>query len=258
METIKKESNSLDVLSLQCSLGGLSLDGSFGVHTEEVVKEYQKNHGLSADGVVGPGTWKVILGERKTGISEETWEKIAKNLGVEVAILKAVHSVETSGASYLASGYPALLFEAHIFYRELKKKGKNPDVLMKSHPGILSKTWNRKLYKGGQGEVPRINEAWGISPEVALMSASYGAFQICGFNYSLSGCKNVFEFYKEMWISEEGQLELLSGFLRGSGIVPYMKSKNFQEIARRYNGEGYKQNGYDTKLQKAYQKYTQV
>ena len=68
-----------------------------------------------------------------------------KDLGVEVAVLKAIHSVETSGASYLASGYPALLFEAHVFYRELKKKGKNPDSLMKSHPRILSKSWNRKL-----------------------------------------------------------------------------------------------------------------
>ncbi len=257
METIKKGSNSLDVLSLQCSLGGLSLDGSFGEHTEEVVKEYQEKHGLTADGIVGPGTWKVVLGERVTGISEETWEKIAKDLGVEVAILKAVHSVETSGASYLASGYPALLFEAHIFYRELKKKGINPETHIKSHPGILSKTWNRKLYKGGQGEVPRINEAWGISPEVALKSASYGAFQICGFNFSLCGCKNVFDFYKEMWISEEGQLGLLSGFLRGSGIDKYMKNKDFSEIARRYNGEGYKQNKYDVKLKNAYLKYTQ-
>lgn len=255
METIKKGSKSVDVLSLQCSLGLPLLDGVFGGQTEEKVKEYQSSHDLTADGIVGPGTWKVILGERKTGISEETWERVAKDLGVEVAILKAVHSVETSGASYLASGYPALLFEAHIFYRELKKKGKNPDVLMKSHPGILSKSWNKKLYKGGQGEVPRINEAWGISPEVALMSASYGAFQICGFNYSLSGCKNVFEFYKEMWISEEGQLELLSGFLKGSGIVPYMKSKNFSEIARRYNGESYKQYKYDTKLKTAYTRF---
>ena len=258
METIKKGSKSLDVLSLQCSLGCSLLDGVFGEQTEELVKKYQESHNLTADGSVGGSTWGAILSERKLGISEETWDKIAKDLGVEVAVLKAIHSVETSGASYLASGYPALLFEAHVFYRELKKRGRNPDSLMKSHPRILSKSWNRKLYKGGQGEVPRINEAWGISPGIALMSASFGAFQICGFNYELCGCKNVYEFYKEMWLSEEGQLTLLAGFLKGSGIVPYMKTKNFSEIARRYNGEGYKQNKYDTKLKNAYIKYTHV
>ena len=256
METIKKGSNSLDVLSLQCSLG-LDLDGVFGEHTEEVVKNFQTSHGLESDGIVGPGTWKLILGTRKTGISEETWNRIAGDLGVEVAILKAIHSVETSGASYIASGYPALLFEAHIFYRELKGVGKNPDSLMTTHPGIISKSWNRKLYKGGQGEVPRINEAWTISPKAALMSASFGAFQICGFNYQSCGCKNVFEFYKEMWLSEEGQLKLLAGFLKGSGIVPYMRAKNFKEIARRYNGGGYAQNKYDIKLQNAYNKFSQ-
>lgn len=256
METIKKGSNSLDVLSLQCSLD-LDLDGVFGEHTEDVVKNFQTSHGLESDGIVGPGTWKIILGTRKTGISEETWNQIAGDLGVEVAILKAIHSVETSGASYIASGYPALLFEAHIFYRELKGVGKNPDILMTTHPGIISKSWNRKLYKGGQGEVPRIKEAWTISPKAALMSASFGAFQICGFNYSLCGCKDVFDFYKEMWLSEEGQLKLLAGFLKGSGIVPYMKTKNFKEIARRYNGGGYAQNKYDIKLQNAYTKYTQ-
>lgn len=257
METIKKGNKSIDVLSLQCSLGCTLLDGVFGEQTEKLVKTYQKSHGLEDDGIVGQGTWRSILAERKKGISDETWKRIAKNLGVEVAMIKAIYSVESSGASYLASGYPALLFEAHIFYRELKKIGKNPETLIKNHPSILSKTWNKNLYKGGQREVPRINEAWAISPGTALMSASFGAFQICGFNYKLCGCKNVYEFYREMWISEERQLELLGKFLKGLGIVPYMKSKNFSEIARRYNGSGYKQNKYDTKLKNAYLRYTQ-
>ena len=103
--------------------------------------------------------------------------------------------------------------------------------------------------------MPRINEAWSIAPNLALNSASFGAFQICGFNYKLCGVSNVFDFYKEMWKSETGQLKLLAGFLKGSGIVPYMKTKNFKEIARRYNGSGYAKNNYDVKLEKSYNKY---
>ena len=251
METIRKGSKSIDVLSLQASLG-LTLDGVFGEKTEIRVKDFQDSHSLKIDGVVGPRTWDIILKEtRKTGISEEYWSETAKYLGVEIAILKAIHQVETSGVSFLASGYPALLFEAHIFYKYIKPT----DALLKKHSGILSKTWNKSLYKGGQGEVPRIKEAWDISPVYSIMSASFGAFQICGFNYKICGYQKVFDFYKDMWISEEGQLKALSRFLRGSGIVPYMKELNFEEIARRYNGEGYKQNEYDKKLEEAYLKY---
>lgn len=255
METIRKGSKSIDVLSLQASLG-LKLDGDFGEKTETGVKEFQDSHGLVVDGIVGSKTWEVILGEtRKAGISESAWLSTASSLGVEVAILKAIHKVETSGVSYLASGYPALLFEAHIFYRELRSLGKNPDVLMLSHPGIISKSWNRSLYKGGQGEVPRINEAWNISPVCSLKSASFGSFQICGFNYGLCGYSSPYEFYRDMWLSEEGQLRALSGFLKGSGIVPYMKTLNFKEIARRYNGSGYSKNGYDKKLESSYNSF---
>ena len=101
--------------------------------------------------------------------------------------------------------------------------------------------------------MPRIYEAFLLSPVASICSASFGAFQICGFNYGRCGYSSVYDFYKDMWLSEEGQLRALSSFLKGSGIVPYMKSKNFQEIARRYNGPGYKQNRYDTKLKAAYE-----
>lgn len=251
MRTIKIGDKSIDTLSLQCSLPGLSLDGNFGASTDRAVKEFQKTHGLVVDGIVGPATWKLLIPPRPK-ITDEEWKKVAEGLGVEVAILKAIHEVEASSKSYLPQGYPALLFEAHIFYRELKAVGKNPDTLMKTHPGIISKTWNRKLYKGGEGEVARVNEAYLISPVAALKSASWGAFQVCGFN---SSPLSVFEFYKEIWTSEAGQLKILANFLKAAGIIPYMKSLDFVQIAKRYNGAGYAANSYDVKLKKAYQKY---
>lgn len=257
METIKKGSLSLDVLSLQCSLPGLKIDGDFGDKTVEAVKKFQSDMGLDSDGIVGPGTWNLLFKTRikRPSITEADYKSISESLGVSSAILKAIHEVETCQSSYLSSGHPALLFEAHVFYRELKKVGKNPDILLKDHPGIISKSWNRSLYKGGIREVTRINEAFRISPKAALMSASFGAFQICGFNYSLSGYQNVFEFYRDLWISEVSQLQMLANFLKGSGIVPYMKSLNFREIAKRYNGSEYEKNNYHTKLEKAYNKF---
>lgn len=37
-------------------------DGVFGPKTESAVKVYQRKHGLSADGIVGPATWRVMFG----------------------------------------------------------------------------------------------------------------------------------------------------------------------------------------------------
>jgi peptidoglycan hydrolase-like protein with peptidoglycan-binding domain len=43
----------------------LSLGGDFGPVTERLVKELQNRHGLEVDGVVGPRTWRALLGLRQ-------------------------------------------------------------------------------------------------------------------------------------------------------------------------------------------------
>lgn len=41
---------------------GVEADGKCGILTENAIKQYQKDHGLSVDGAVGINTWKKILG----------------------------------------------------------------------------------------------------------------------------------------------------------------------------------------------------
>ena len=40
---------------------GAGIDGAFGKMTDKAVRQFQKDEGLTVDGVVGPNTWNVLL-----------------------------------------------------------------------------------------------------------------------------------------------------------------------------------------------------
>ena len=63
MPVIKEGSSGKAVRVWQSILGftSVNIDGSFGPNTLAKTKTFQKNHGLDADGIVGPKTWKAGL-----------------------------------------------------------------------------------------------------------------------------------------------------------------------------------------------------
>lgn len=58
-QTIRKGSRGDTVAVLQRKLN-LIADGIFGSITDEAVRDFQKSHGLAADGIVGPKTWAAL------------------------------------------------------------------------------------------------------------------------------------------------------------------------------------------------------
>jgi len=63
--TLRRGSQGDAVETLQAMLNAkygynLEIDGNFGSKTEVAVKDFQKKHGLTADGVVGAKTWKAL------------------------------------------------------------------------------------------------------------------------------------------------------------------------------------------------------
>lgn len=60
-ETLSLGDTGPDVMELQRLLFNVPVDGLFGPTTHAAVEQYQRDHGLLADGVVGPITWAALL-----------------------------------------------------------------------------------------------------------------------------------------------------------------------------------------------------
>jgi hypothetical protein len=180
--------------------------------------------------------------------------KIAHEAGIEPAALKAVTLVESSGDGFLPDGRAKILFEGHIFWRQLKLKGIDPTKYYRQNPGILYENWDKTKYVGGEGEYNRLEVAMIINKEAALMSASYGLFQIMGFNYKYCGFDTVQLMVSAMNRGYEDQLRAGINFLRSQKLIDFTKAHNWLAFASRYNGPKFAENQYDKKLEAAYQK----
>lgn len=192
-------------------------------------------------------------------VTNDQIREVANRLRLEPALLKAVQLVESGGRDgFLPDGRPIILFEGHIMYREFHKKFPKMDLdhLCKNYSSVFYPTWDRSKYIGGIGEWDRLTLARKIDEECALLSASWGMFQIMGFNFKLCGCNDIFEFVRKMSESNEMQLELMYFFMANSGCLEYLlQAKDWAGFAKRYNGPGYAKNAYDQKLKNAYENF---
>lgn len=267
METIKRNTSKTDsVILLQNLLKKtgyeIAADGAFGPMTEAAVMDFQKQNKLVVDGIVGQKTWRTLLSEEPENpvelksrfLSESDLNNVADDLGVELAVIKAVNEVESSGQGF-SGDKPKILFEGHVFWRQLKKHGLDPSSLTEGNENILYSRWTREHYFGGEREHERLEKAKKIHENAALESASWGLFQIMGYHWESLGYKSVKAFVKLMQKSEGEHIKAFGRFIIANNLTKYLKNKDWAGFARRYNGPGYKTNKYDEKLARAYNKY---
>lgn len=267
METIKRNTSKTDSVVLLQNLlieagYDIAADGAFGPMTETAVMDFQKKNKLVVDGIVGQKTWRTLLSQepedsallKSRFLSESDLNTVAKDLGVELAVIKAVNEVESSGQGF-SGDKPKILFEGHIFWRQLKKHGLNPNEHKEGNENILYSSWTRQHYFGGVREHERLQNAIKIHENAALETASWGLFQIMGFHWESLGYKSVKDFVRLMNKSEGEHLKAFGRFILVNNLTKYLKSKDWAGFARRYNGPGYKSNKYDEKLARAYEKY---
>jgi len=190
-------------------------------------------------------------GSTQRGITEADYQAVARQLGVDVAAIKAVAEVEAAGDGFLPSGKPKILFEAHIFSDQT---GGRYD---RSHPNLSSPSWNRSLYgAGGEHQWTRFNQAAQLNSDAAMKSASWGRFQIMGFNHKAAGFNTVGEFVDAMKRGEGEHLKAFANFIQSHpSMHNALKRHDWAAFARAYNGPGYAANQYDTKMADAYRRH---
>lgn len=188
-------------------------------------------------------------------ISEERFKKSAQELGCSLAAIKAVTEVESGGKGFLSTGEPIILFEPHIFWKELKKRGIDPNAHVAGNEDILYPKWGTKPYGKPSQQHARLARAVKINRDAALSSASWGMFQICGFNWSCCGVQNLQEFITRMYRSEDDHLDMFDNYIKCVGLDDELRGLDWAGFARGYNGPQYTKNQYDKKLARAYAKY---
>lgn len=187
-------------------------------------------------------------------ITEADYHAAARLLRCSVPAIKAVAEVESRGVGFITvdgQQVPKVLYEAHIFDRLTHGRYRQ------SHPNLSSKKWDRSLYsRTGAGEHKRLQAAVALDRDAALQSASWGKFQIMGFNWQLVGRDTLQDFLNAQYRSEGEHLKDFAGYVLGRSLDDELRELKWAPFAAGYNGPGYAENRYDEKMAAAYARLT--
>lgn len=150
----------------------------------------------------------------------------ADELGCTVTALKAVIATEASGRWYNADNSLIRRFEPHHLPHALQL-----------HVGF-SGNWRTSLGLSRSQRARMFNAAHRKNPEAAVRAASWGAFQIMGFNYARCGFASAVEMVRAFERDVQHQLYAFIRFVRHVGADSALRAMDWHEFGRIYNGSG--------------------
>lgn len=192
--------------------------------------------------------------DRYSRLTELDYRKVADELGVDVAAIKALAKIEAGNAGFVAPGKPVINFDLTVFRQMLRRSGISLAEARRKAPVAFAGVNVRRYGSYGLAQHARLRSASAVSREVAYKSTFWGMFQIGGFNYRQCDCSSVFEFAKLMSQSEAMQLELFARFIRANNLVRYVKAHNWYAFAKAYNG-GRVVKGYAARMAREYARF---
>lgn len=167
--------------------------------------------------------------------------------------IHAILDVESRGKGFDALGRVIMLFEPHVFWRELGPGPKRDQAVMR---GLAYSKWGSKPYP--KDSYPTFESACTIDENAACRSASWGLGQLMGFNASVAGYASPQLMISAFADSEANQLEAMVKFIINAGLDDELRRHDWRGFARGYNGSGYERHGYHVKLAAAYARWQRI
>lgn len=191
--------------------------------------EFKVKHIIYAAGgsVIAYGLYRSF----KKKLSDLDYLIAAMQLGCKASAIKAVAMIESNGEGFTSTGVVKTRLESQFLTRYQTASGKAPKSFL------------------------TFASAYAYDPSSAILSTSFGEFQVMGFNYKAAGYTTPQAYYRAVKSSAVSQLNSFVGFVKVNKLAQYLKDQNWAGFAYRYNGPGYKANSYDTKLAYWYNKF---
>ena len=180
----------------------------------------------------------------------------ARAIGIETAVLLAFLEVEAAGRGFDNQNRPKMLFEPHVFWRNLA--GKLRDAAAAA--GLAYAKWKRNY---PSDSYPRLSKAIDLAREPGFRSGSYGLPQILGENAADAGFASAEAMFSAFKQGEREQLLGMVTLLKAWGLAKHLTGKDFSKpeswvpAVSRYNGKGYAANNYHFKCAVAFVKHSQ-
>lgn len=191
--------------------------------------------------------------------------RIGRKIGVGEDVIHGVMDVEAAGSGVDRKGRLKALYEPHVAYRNAPTKTIRDKLVA---AGLAYPKW-KKSYPADS--YPRILKAMEIDETTALKATSWAGYQILGENHVLAGYDTVQEMVLDYLKDEENQLESCISFIKNAGLDDELRTiekklragkkvtpDDCRPFVRGYNGAGYEQNGYHTKLAKAINNWARI
>jgi len=187
----------------------------------------------------------------KPTLTEQDYQDAARALNCDVPALKAVCNVESAGRGFNANESVKILYEGHLFHRLTGGR------YSATHPTLSYPKWTKQFYGRDQSaEWARLLAAMELDKVAAIMSTSWGMFQVLGSNHAACGFKDAADMVKAYATGEPAQLKGFVEFVKFSGIDDELREHRWADFAKRYNGPAYLTNGYHTKMAAAYARFS--
>lgn len=176
--------------------------------------------------------------------------RLGHRIGVGEDEIHAVLEVESRGSGFDKQGRPAMLFEPHLFWREL---GPGPKRDRAVREGLAYARWKPGAYPADS--YPRLIEAMSIDETAALRSASWGLGQILGSNHAMAGYATPQAMVRAFLDDEDAHLEAMVNFIKAAKLDDELRRHDWAGFARGYNGPSYAKHGYHKRLAAAFAKW---